>query len=332
MTTDKDIVQMLSAFSTGCLDRVNLNSFIEFIDNNGEIPYSELAKMQNAVSLIPIILEEKTPPSHIREKLISKILKMKEAVPFSPDDERFIADVEAHELSDYLIENDAGEIFAPMVLTIPKSETKSDTAEIPVPQKDFSFMGRIQAGTHSAAVQGLSFFTYAKKYVFEIAVSSVFIAIALAAILFYVFNGITNRLNNENAELRERLKNTDIFIKDHYKLITLMNSGATELFNLTPYENSGIIKVYLSLENREGLIQITNLPAIGDDRVYRLWLKSGDNFNILADIQYDPHKVFYEIPRLQRIDSASVQALVLTEESLNKDITPGSNRIASFTR
>ena len=74
------IHEMISAYSAGCMDKKNLKTFREYVEQGGEMPVGELGELQNVVSLLPIILELEKPSPALKDKVAKKLISLQDDI------------------------------------------------------------------------------------------------------------------------------------------------------------------------------------------------------------------------------------------------------------
>ena len=150
------------------------------------------------------------------------------------------------------------------------------------------------------------------------------VLVAILSYLYFKFSSSIkkyetriNSLNQDMAALNERF-NQD---KD---LLAVLSSRSLKTVSLsgTDIAKNAFGKLYISLDNNHGFIQVSNLPKLQKDEVYQLWIYFYDNYLSLAKFKPADNMVFspFDTPQLSANSEVN---FILTEEPSNGNLQPG---------
>ena len=115
-------------------------------------------------------------------------------------------------------------------------------------------------------------------------------------------------------------------IADDKTISSILNSNSLLLVNLTGTEkNAGATgKIFIDQASGTGIIQLSNLPKLQANKVYKLWFKYGEIFTMVdmpADVVAGK---YYNLSGLPKPEDSSVLSVYITEEPLE-----GAGRISN---
>lgn len=156
---------------------------------------------------------------------------------------------------------------------------------------------------------------------------SFFIILLLAvAVLYLNFSSEMKDLKFTNDSLKQQVTDLSVKLNSSQEIQSLMESNDVSVVNLegTGINPVGNGKLIISRSQSKGYLQLSDMPALGEDRAYQLWMQlpaggyfSLGVFNPAGRVQYFP----FQFP--QTAGSTSTDFLV-TEEPSSGATKPGN--------
>ena len=123
-------------------------------------------------------------------------------------------------------------------------------------------------------------------------------------------------MNNEITSLKNELSSTKEFINNYGSLVEFFNYNDIEVINLTPgalnINASG--KFLLAYKEREGLLQLNNVPAIPSSQSYQLWVVSKGQSYPIGVINPEQKEKYIRISNFPYIPKEDIDFIRLTIE------------------
>jgi anti-sigma-K factor RskA len=180
---------------------------------------------------------------------------------------------------------------------------------------------------------------YKKKYVTEEMASGkksslnpwliIGLFIVLLAVVGYLyFNFITQikDLKSTNDTLKQQVTDLSVKFNNTQEMQSLLESTDVNVINLqgTGINPGGHGKLIISRSQSKGYIQLSDMPALGADKSYQLWMQLPQGnyfslgvFNPSGRVQYFP----FQIPK---VEGGSISEFIVTEETSSGAVTPGN--------
>lgn len=76
--TRKELVEMLYAYSIGCLDKTEFLKLREYIRSSDDYTWEEMGEFQNLSAMLPAILNIETPTRQLKDKVARKLYRLRE--------------------------------------------------------------------------------------------------------------------------------------------------------------------------------------------------------------------------------------------------------------
>jgi anti-sigma-K factor RskA len=156
---------------------------------------------------------------------------------------------------------------------------------------------------------------------------SLFIILLLALIVLYLnFSSEINNLKFTNDTLKQQINDLSVKFNSTQEIQSILESPDVKVINLqgTGINPVGRGKLIISGSQSKGYIQLSDMPALGQNSSYQLWMQLPDGkyfslgvFNPSGRVQYFPFK----IPRLEENNIAE---FMVTEESSTGAADPGN--------
>jgi RNA polymerase sigma-70 factor (ECF subfamily) len=278
------IYEFISAFALGCLEKKNYDSFLEYY-NAGKLKESELNNLgviQNIVTLIPLVFDPVNPPENffenIKNYLISTGISFSESMPYDLVEEQAITTNYGNEK---LEENNNIQNKQNFDVEINLSKGAADNFNEEKESKtDNSTLD--ESSKFKNLING---FPKRQKILFYGSIILTFISLIFLVIIIQTSSSNINELEKRLEIAEEKVSKSYNFIKDYQTYIDFTNQGNFKVIQLKDTSGFVAARLYLSLVNDEGLLQIDNLPNIQSDEEYTLQsVKSGISTKLLTFI------------------------------------------------
>ncbi len=80
MIDNNEYIELLYAYSFGCLDAEDLTKLKSYLDSEGSFPWQELGEYQNLSSLLPSILAIETPAPEVKDTVARKLYRIRDEI------------------------------------------------------------------------------------------------------------------------------------------------------------------------------------------------------------------------------------------------------------
>ena len=338
------IHEMISAYAAGCMDKKNLKAFREYVEEGGELPVGELGELQNVVALLPVILELEKPSPALKDKVAKRLISLQDEIK-----EKIKTTKQRTQSSPKTIveSTEPGEETEELKLTAPTKSTSFET--IPPPPAHTT-----QAGPQT---RGTEFYETAKrgnpppptktydlpprslrdlesdmassssiKYLWAAVVLSFLILLAGIIILYYSngeYESKITSLEQRINSLQDEVTSARDFVNRYDELIEFMTYEDIQIFSLSPVDEtaSGSGKFMVSFLHREGLLELKEMPTLGTNQAFQVWLISdGRSYSIGSFVpsraqRYIPVENIPYLPK-NKIDMVRVTIEPLTGSDL----------------
>lgn len=297
------IHEMISAYAAGCMDKKNIQTFREYVESGGDLPVGELGELQNVISLLPVILELEKPSPALKDKVAKKLISLQDDIKdkikttrqtsaktnartvvanVEPDD-----DDEIH-LTETPEDNNPTSFHTlpPPTETLPNQTRGTefyDSAKRvnpPPPTSSYDLPPRsvedIEKDNSSGKIRSL-----------WVALAVVFFALLGGLIIVHYsgknydiqISGLEQRIN----DLQQEIVSTREFVDKYDELIEFMMYDDIQIIHLAKVDENvtGSGKLMVSFQHREGLLELNNMPTLGSNQAFQIWLISdGRSYSI----------------------------------------------------
>ncbi len=303
---DNTVHQIISAYTTGCLDKDNYIQFMNYMKEDGDLPKGELGELQNVTALIPTLLELEEPSPELKNLVAKRILevesvrkqKFKETVEKKQDPE-----VVFNEASpDRSGEDQADETSGGDKQT--ESKPVADAEEL-VNDKP------VKHGILPWILLGV-----------------IGLLLIVVGIYFFIIN---SELRDEITDINSRLQGyqnevvqTNKFINEHIELIEFLNYKNVEVVNFMPTDikQDAYGKLFISLDAGEAILQLKNMPKITSRESFQLWMVNENQSFSLDSVYPSPGVEYYKINNLPSFDKKDIAMFRITKEIRGGNETP----------
>lgn len=299
------ILEMISAFAAGCMDKENFVQFKEYINSGGSLPESELGDLQNIVSMIPVILDLEQPDPAIKDSIAKKLIAMQDEIKTRIREERKKTTQVLDKSSTFSdLKTSAGKTFlkeqpvektSTLQFMKPKQKTKLVHSEVLNPEPENE---PVHGSTKIDSVipeQSQRLFTSqnppsppAPENQDKPAGSlagwlAVILVILLFTILGYYtytsFDEISDKydgLQREVNTLRSELTTSNNFVSNYISLIEFFNNRDVTVVNLSSLDpnDKALARIFLAFDQKEGLIQFRNARLLQQNQGFQVWVVS----------------------------------------------------------
>ena len=158
-------------------------------------------------------------------------------------------------------------------------------------------------------------------------VISFFIILLLALVVLYLnFSSAITDLNIANDNLKQQVNDLSVKFNSTQEIQSILESPDVKVINLegTGINPDGKGKLIISLAKNKGYLQLSDMPALGQNNSYQLWMQLPDGryfslgiFKPSGRIQYFPFKIPQSVEK-------NITEFLVTEESSTGASVPGN--------
>lgn len=327
--------EMISAYAAGCMDKKNIRAFRDYVNDGGELPVGELGELQNVISLLPVILELEKPDPELKDKIAKKLISLQDEIK----DKIRTTKQSTRTAAKTVVKNIEPEDEEPIVLSAPTPETKITSFQAPPPTRGTEFYESAKKVNPPAptsmydlpprSVEDLERDNSSGKIRmvwFALAVSFIVLLASILIVYFSAndygsqFSALDQRINS----LQQEISATHEFVNRYDELIEFMSYEDIQIVQLSAVDNSatGYGKLMLSFAHRAGLLQLTNMPTLGSNQAFQVWLISeGRSFSIGSFVPNRTEK-YISIPDLPYLPKNQIELVRVTIEPLTGSELP----------
>lgn len=351
--TDQTINEMITAFSTGCMDRKNFEQFKNYMQSGGSLPRTELGEIQNIVSMIPVILELETPDAALKDNVAKKLISMQDEIKAKIKEEKLRTKatfaeepgLPAGSLGDFkstakpftgvkTFQMPDAPVITKVERTTPLPEDKPASTAVEEARRTATRHTEENPPALFPPQQNLE----AEKYFPpEKSPGSVpaYIAIILSIILFsilgyYIFSTDSGyeteiqSLKDELASLKSDFNTTQNFVATYSELIEFFNRKDLAVLMLESSDPNvtASAKLLFAPNDREALLQLSNVPSLTPNLGYQLWLVSKGQTYSLGVYNPTPNEKYIKIQNMPYIPKSEIDLFKITIEPASGSATP----------
>lgn len=306
---DNTVHQIISAYTTGCLDRDNFIQFMNYMREGGELPKGEMGELQNVTSLIPTLLELEEPPPDLKNQVAKRILELeaerkkkvkKTAVPKTEPE--------------VVVDNKTKTREKTSATEVLKEEVNKDKT------KTFEKIEKHDVDQKEKVPES--------NLIPWIILGVVSLVLVISTVYFLFMN---NALKDEVADIKIQLSSfqsevvqTNKFVNEHIELIEFLNYKNVEIVNFQPTENKpdAYGKLFISLDVGEAILQLKNMPRLTSRESFQLWMVNETQSFSLGTVFPNPGVEYYKIKNLPSLDKKDILMFRITKEVRGGSDTP----------
>lgn len=331
------IHEMISAFAAGCMDKKNHKTFREYVGSGGEMPVGELGELQNVISLLPVILELEKPNPDLKDKVAKRLISLQDEIKDKIKATKHrtqtspktvvssIDDEEELKLTDHKEQSHFEDTHPQPIPSQTRGTEFYETAKRinpPAPTNTYTLPPRslhdLKDNTASASSVKYLWFGLALTFLVLFAgLIIVFLSPQEYSTKISELEGRINSLHEEVISARE-------FIVKHDDLIQFMTYGDIKIIHLNPTDNSapGYGKLLISFLHKEGLLELRDMPTLGTDQAFQIWLISdGRSYSIGSYVPTRAQR-YISISNLPYIPNNKIEMVRVTIEPLTGSELP----------
>ncbi len=338
------IHEMIAAYAAGCIDKKNHQNFREYMESGGDLPVGELGELQNVISLLPVILELETPNPDLKDKVAKKLISLqgeiKEKIKTTKQNQ---SKQYGHAKKEIVSPTAPTEI--PTNLSEPEEETTESNRFTPVTPpslshtRDTDFYDAIRPNNQPPpptsqydlpprSIKDIKSNKKGKISFTWIAIGLVFIILLAGLIIVYYsttqYQTQIASLEKELSGIQNELSTSRQFVNKYDKLIQIMNYEDTKIIPLSAANNntSGNGKLLISFNHREGLLNLNDMPTLGSNQAFQVWLISDGRSYSLGSFVPNPSDKYIEISDIPYIPMNRIELVRVTIEPLSGSNIP----------
>lgn len=338
------IHEMISAYAAGCMDKKNFKTFREYMAEGGEMPVGELGELQNVISLLPVILELEKPSPALKDKVAKKLISLQDDIKEKIKSTKQSTQSKARTIiSNEEEDEDRLNLTAPTKSTSfetippPQSQTTQPESQArgtefyesaakrvnpPSPTTTYDLPPRTQRDleSDSASVTSIKFLWLGVVLVFLILIAGLIIVYSSTSEYGTKITALEQRINS----LQDEIASTGEFVNRYDELIEFMTYEDIQIFTLSPPDNSvsGSGKLMISFLHREGLLELRDMPALGSDQAFQIWLISDGRSYSLGSFVPSSTERYISIPEIPYLPKNQIDLIRITIEPLTGSDLP----------
>ena len=338
MANDNAIHEMISAFASGCMDKNNYRQFKEYLESDGEVPPGELGELQNVISLLPVILELENPNPKIKDRVAKRLISLQDEIK-----EKIRLTKQSTATTKTGTVKTAVDGGQEMVLNPPPTEEPRPKTHATPVQDDYNnteFFESVKINNqpppptkhYELPPRTMKDLKEEERpsYTTPIWAAIVITIVIVIGGLIFVYSsgtdyeGEINLLESRINNLENELNNSTDFVESYRSLIEFFNYKDIQIVNLNTVDASvsGSGKLLLSFEHKEGLLDLINMPALGSNQAFQVWLISDERSYSLGTFLPTRGERYISIPDLPFLPKNQVDLVRVTIEPLTGSELP----------
>jgi hypothetical protein len=317
---DQAINEMISAFASGCMDKENFLHFYHYLKGKGDLPYKELGQLQTLSSILPVILELEYPRADLKNKVARTLISMQDEIKEK-------IKIEKQKTIEYTkIQKPAEPVKVKVELlenTIQHAEPKAQEAEKnmtnPTPQ---------EPQQNNYINQDNRLFTESVPRPPEPpSFTPVWIVIALlflgmCGLGYFMYSGFADLKESISkteagiSSVKNETRNTGEFINRNSALIDFFNYENIWTVQLNGTDPSLKIsgKLFIALNEKEALLQLSNMPNPTPEETYQLWMMSKNQTFSMGVFFVEPGSRFVKLSNIPVMPKDQITQFRITIE------------------
>lgn len=349
------IKEMIAAFAVGCMDKDNFIQFKDYFESGGELPRAELGDLQNIVSMIPVILDLEQPDPSIKDNIAKKLISLKDEIKTRIiEEKKKSTQTIGSKLTSKETITKFGKTFPREAAETDKSETRQTLSFLKTKpstkfmQEEFTSKRTDTGGKRGETVVD-SVLPEKLQNLFPPQQQPVeaqpqpekstgglagWLAVILSLLLFTMVGYYTyvsiEEVNNKIGEMersitsiKSDLVTANNFVNNYISIIEFFNYKDVVVVNLlsSDINNKASAKIFLSFDQKEGLIQFKNAKILQPNQGYQVWVVSKNQSYSLG--VYSPNSNEYlRLSSFPFLPKEQIDKIRITIESNTGSPTP----------
>lgn len=328
---EKEVMEMISAYASGCMDQENFKNFKDYLDSGGELPKRDLGELQNVISLIPVILEPEKPDPSLKSKVAKNLLAHQSEIKAKLKEQK-------HRKTQI----EQKEEPAPTIVNIDHSPketkdefnnfgrnayvTKEEVEGESIPRKRKTIYEKIDERSYQSEAAKPPIITKGSL------ISIIILGIVLVTLWYWSDSKIAEieksneTMDQQISSLREDVNRANDFIFSYRNLLEFIGNSNISVIELeagAEQQNySG--KLLIAFEDGEGLLQLNNLPVPEGEQIYQLWMVTNGQSYSLGTFVPDSKKKYLRFAGMPYVPRDEINLFRLTlEERKGLEIPKG---------
>jgi len=336
---DTALHEMVCAFVAGCMDRENYIQFKEFFESGGDLPRAEMGELQNVISLVPVILEIETPDPKLKDQVAKALIGMQDEIKAqikkhtkAPTDKVVDKTINNHTKANEFVDKEEIEAEKIVEESI-KKVTKEKPPQKTIPPTETDAFKKTTYSSKPVVLPVEKELKRKKKEVVEeyngndysnagiwMAIFSLVLALIVAGYYLYTtaikLEDDVKQLKEEVTTLKSDIEGTNKFISEHAALIDFFNYKDITSIRLTGSEvyPEGTGKLLVSFEEKDALLQVSNLPSLAANETYQIWLVSKGRSYSLGTFLPTANERYIKVEQLPYLPKEDIELFRITNE------------------
>lgn len=324
---NQEILEIISSFAAGCIDKKNFDNLIEYIESGGKLPEGKLGELQNLVALLSLTVNKQKAPVSLKSKVAKKLITVQTEIKERIREEKSLTkdtnfdvpkETTSNKLSKTTItEEEKPNSLKPAILDKIKEETTYNSMNKPT-ENNFNISDKYKIEKSESTSNFLSI------------ILSI-LALVVIILLYFALNSNINDLEKKYDKLEkefEKNKNSlnlaSTIISKNKLLINYFEDENIKLINLkgTAESPASTAKILFNKNKNEAIFKISNLPSLNKNEVYQLWIVTKNSTYPLKSFTPQEEDNFILINSLPSIPEKDILQYKVTQEKIKDNEIP----------
>jgi len=277
-----------------------------------------LGEFQNLASLLPSTLKIENPDPQLKDNVAKKLYRLKDEIRAQRQKNKpslNIQEANGEKTEDSLPE--AQKKLNPEYYSFESAETKGNDVQNMVEGQNGLLINK--EIPHIRPIVPIK-----KNSKMMILGALLFFLLSIGIVLTYLNISLkTSNLDNEVEKLKKEVGSLNILLISNQEIQEMLQSPDVQVINLrgTSFNSMGFGKLIIGSNKGAGYIQIAQMPAIPEDKIFQLWVRISGSYLSLKTFQPSDTMRFYSFKMLTlpKVDDIS---FFITEEPSSGSTIP----------
>lgn len=343
---ENQIMEIISAYAAGCLDRENFIQFKEYYNSGGELPLKDLGELQNTMALVPIILEPEEPRKALKAEIAKKLMalqdeikekiieqKRKASVARKIEEEKRIAPEPKEEphFEQVTPTLDTREVFEARKIKderITEKEPEVSTRQERVRKEPTrEEKQKVERTKEEVEYQKKEKSFLSSKLPWILAITFLIVAVAFYFLFTGKIDSLNEQLTTQNKQIKQLQKDLALnkkMVTDYKELLKFFQEKSiyvVELAGGEKYPNSSG-RLFISFHSGDGILILQNPPQLKEDEAYQLWMITEGKSLSIDVLPQQNDKFYYYIFNIPLLPKKNIQLFRITNEPKEGSVLP----------
>lgn len=324
---NQEMLEIISSFAAGCIDKKNYDNLIEYIESGGKLPEGKLGELQNLVALISLTINPQKVPSTLKSKVAKKLLTVQSEIKERIREERSLTKDTNYDIPKDVSEKRTTELTE-----------KNETNKLPIntiateKTNNEPPLSIYQTSQQNNAVKEEYFKSEKSDSTTNfLSIILSIVALLVIIILYFALNSSINDLEKKYDKLEKELeknKNSlnmaSILLSKNKILIDYFDDENIKLINFkgTSESPASTAKIIINKNKNEAILKINNLPNLNKNEVYQLWIVTKNTTYPLKSFIPQEEDKFILISNFPTIPENDILQYKVTQEKIRDNEIP----------